>query len=122
MGVLAIGVFASCSDDDDDNEITAANLLGKWTLEKIMVNGVEDTEEEEECDSKRDYNEYLADGKLNVIWYNSNCEEETNTSPSTWALKGNMLTETYSNGDHIYKYSIRKLNANVLWIWERSNH
>ncbi len=117
LGVMAFSVaFTACDDDDD---VSKASVVGKWTLEKFEVNGVVDEEEEEgECKEKQDYVEFLANGIFKDVYYNQDCKAET--EEDKWKYEGDKLVLLFveSNGVVTYTYKgvyiVKTLTENSL--------
>ncbi len=112
LGVMALNVaFTACDDDDDD--FSKKDILGKWVLEKYTTDGVVELPDYE-CETKIDYSEFLADGRIKDVYYDKDCKEDTDMSQ--WNLDGNtlMLQEKTEKNNYIYIYTVKKLTSETM--------
>jgi hypothetical protein len=111
-------VFFSCSSDDSGNNFSEAKILGKWNLVGISVEGGEYTNYAHECETKKDFQEFLANQELTFNKYNEDCVLVEN-EVSAWELKGNKLIVSNTHFDpmiYTYYYTVVKLTSNELVI------
>jgi len=89
VSTLVLGL-TSCNKDDDKSN--SASIEGKWEYfqEGVLVGAQEFLEAyEHECETKKDYVEFLAGGIMNDVTYWNDCSEDT--SIGVWVKNGNTL-------------------------------
>ncbi len=98
------------------------NIVGKWEVEKGVLNG-EVIYPEFDCPTKKDYVEFFANGKIKSVTYNENCEEEIDADVVTsWTLSGKTLTieEKENNDIYLTIYTVKTLTAkSMVWVFEK---
>ncbi|HZW77751.1 MAG TPA: lipocalin family protein [Flavobacteriaceae bacterium] len=84
--------FSSCSKDDDGG---ADGIVGKWAFDRVggIMNGEEITQPyTHDCPSKKDYLEFLGNGVIKSVDYDSDCEMYSDEG--RWERNGDKLTVT----------------------------
>ena len=74
--------FVACSDDDDD--WSAKDIVGKWSIYEIADNG---STEEADLDTQLSYLEFKGDNSYETYDYYTN-----STIKGTYSLEGSVLT------------------------------
>lgn len=99
--VVLLGLaFTSC-DDDDKPAITKSSLLGKWALEKTVINEVIE-KPTSECKTKKDYLEILDNGKSNSISHSMECVV-ADIDEYQWTLNGDIFQVGDESDTEIHK-------------------
>ncbi len=130
IAIVAIAIgFTACSDDDGDN-IDKKQLYGEWVCVHSQGKSVFDGEVEEEWDTstppknniENDYNQvnstftFHSDGTCEFYLYLS-----SHPWGYDWKLSGNTLTLYDEEEDVDEKYTISKLDDNVLILEYKYN-
>ncbi len=112
LGIVALSIiFTACGDDDDP--ITKAGIIGKWRIEKVILNG-KTILAEYECTNKN-YLEFKESGTLKNVWYDDDdCKEHIDLEK--WNLTGNTLTTEEKEGENTYTYifTVKELTKDNL--------
>ena len=90
--------FTACSSDDDAAPVAetpdfSTLILGKWFIKGGTINGGAFQNYVHDCQSNRDYQEFLADGDIKFVGYNTNCEAN-DTQTDMWFIEGETLNIT----------------------------
>ncbi len=119
LGVMAFSVaFTACDDDDDD--ISKANIVGKWLLKKSTTDGIVELPDYD-CPTKKGYVEFLSDGRIKDVYYNEECKAVTYTD-TQWSLDGNTLTTQEKNqkNSYTYIYTVKTLTSeSMILLFEK---
>lgn len=113
FSVVAL-LLVSCSKDDDSN--AQATIIGKWYFKGGTIDNSSFINYNNDCSTKRDFQEFFANGELVFNGFNSSCELD-DVETSNWVKNGNTLTVSNTNFDPMiyeYKYTIEKLDASEL--------
>ncbi|CAM4008898.1 lipocalin family protein [Flavobacterium antarcticum] len=117
--LVVVSIFTfSCSNDNSSLNVTKSNLIGKWYLTGGSVNGGSFVTYQHDCDSKRDFQDFLSNQVLAFTGFNEDCEI-SNTEVSNWELNGNKLTVSNTNFDpmnYSYEFIIKRLTTSELII------
>lgn len=116
-------LFTSCGDDDKNNTIETKEVLiiGKWYIEKIVVNGIKQPLNKE-CAAQKNYSENLSNGIVKSYSFDKNCQVNIN-SDIKWTLDGNTYKETesfYNGTKHITEisvYTIKTLTESSMVLY-----
>jgi len=96
-GLFFLTAIVSCSNDDGPDVVghlsIEESLMGKWFITETSYDNGAFIAYDHQCDGSRDYQEFMANGTLNFVSHNANCEV-TDVSASQWELDGRELTIT----------------------------
>lgn len=116
--LLVILSLFSCSSDDSTNSFSENNLIGKWYLSGNSIDGGAFQPYIHNCETNRDYQEFLSNRELTFNKYSEECILG-NPEVSNWELIGNKLIVSNTNFDPMiynYKYEIISLTDTELII------
>lgn len=111
-------IFFSCSSDDSGNSFSEAKILGKWNLVGFSDEGGVYYNYDHECETKKNFQEFLSNHELTFNKYNEECVLVEN-EVSAWELKGNKLIVSNTHFDpmiYTYYYTVVKLTSSELVI------
>lgn len=111
-------IFFSCSSDDSRNSFSEAKILGKWNLVGFSDEGGAYHIYNHECETKKNFQEFLSNHELTFNKYNEECVLVEN-EVSAWQLKGNKLIVSNTHFDpmiYTYYYTVVKLTSSELVI------
>ena len=122
--------FTSFSKDDDNNNvsITKENIQGIWSFVAYQgVNDAEEVTEEQSCESKKDYVDFLADGSSTWNYFTSDCELGGTQNLKDWSLNGKIFTWDFDGSTMDYeileltktKFKIRGIDYAFVYVFER---
>jgi len=126
LSIVFVTLLNSCSDDNDVNnsngqlEINSQNLLGKWYVKGGTKDGGAFQSYNHECNSSRDYQEFLSNNNLDFIGFSSDCVVN-DTETSLWSLADSNLTVSnlpseQGNFTYNYHYTIISLTSSELQL------
>ena len=121
LGIITLLILGACSSDDNGSQvINWNNLLGKWYLKGGTINGGAFENYNHDCATSKDYQEFLANGNVDFVGYDVECEVNDKSS-SQWSLEGNVLTISSPEFDpmvYSYEYIVESLTSNELRLKE----
>lgn len=115
--LVSLSLF-SCSNEDSNNSFSENNLIGKWYLSGNSIDGGPFQPYIHNCETSRDYQEFLSNHELTFNKYSEVCILG-NPEVSNWKLIGNKLIVSNTNFDPMiynYRYEIISLTATELII------
>lgn len=121
LAIIGILILGACSSDDNGSQvINPNNLLGKWYLKGGTVNGGAFENYNHQCATSKDYQEFFANGVLDFVGYDVECEV-IDTDSSQWELNGNVLTVSSTEFDpmiYSYEYIVESITSEELRLRE----
>lgn len=121
LGLVLVMFLSTCSSDDNGSRaINANNLIGKWYLKGGTVNGGAFENYNHDCATSKDYQEFFANGNLDFVAYDIECEVN-DTNSSEWSLNGNVLTVSSPEFDpmvYSYEYIVESISSEELRLRE----
>lgn len=122
---LLVGlVFFSCSSDDSGNTFSEAQIIGKWNLLGMTVDGGAFEDYNHDCLTEKDFQQFFSNHELSFNGYNSDCEL-TENEISLWALKGNKLIVSNTHFDpmvYTYYFTVVKLTSDELVLEQKGEN
>ncbi len=129
LGIMAFStLFTACKKEDENMiNISKTSIVGKWTLEKTVKNGVPRLPEKGKCPTKKSYIEFLAEGVIKTVDYNEDCKEQVYYQQ--WELNDdntliNQWEEKYDGKSdiHVDIYTIKKLTSDEMILVLKKNY
>ncbi|WP_026704120.1 lipocalin family protein [Flavobacterium soli] len=121
FAIIGLVILGACSSDDNGSQaINLNNLIGKWYLKGGTTNGGAFENYNHECVTSKDYQEFFANGDLDFVGHDVECEVN-DTDSSQWSISGNILTVSNQEFDpmiYSYEYTIESITSEELRLKE----